>query len=116
PSLLSSCRNASTSTAMPEGVLGSRKPMRKTFPGCCALMDEQSARSRAQSAKLNTLNLLLLPIARCLLPLFICSLRPLRLVERINEPCFFQFVDKTQIDKILYLGFVGLRIKRRLNL
>jgi hypothetical protein len=36
PSLLSSCRNASTSTVLPEAVLGSRKPMRKVFPGCCA--------------------------------------------------------------------------------
>ena len=36
PSLLSSCRNASTRTALPEAVLVSRKPMRKIFPGCCA--------------------------------------------------------------------------------
>src|SRR5262245_26445851 len=36
PSLLSSCRNASTRTALPAAVLGSRKPMRKIFPGCCA--------------------------------------------------------------------------------
>ena len=32
PSLLSSCRNASTRTALPEAVLLSRKPMRKIFP------------------------------------------------------------------------------------
>ena len=37
PSLLSSCRNASKRTALPEAVLESRKPMRKIFPGCCAL-------------------------------------------------------------------------------
>ena len=37
PSLLSSCRNASTRTALPEAVLASRKPMRKIFPACCAL-------------------------------------------------------------------------------
>ena len=36
PSLLNSCRNASTRTAIPEAVLGSRKPMRKIFPVCCA--------------------------------------------------------------------------------
>ena len=36
PSLLSSCRNASTRTALPEAVLVSRKPMRKIFPVCCA--------------------------------------------------------------------------------
>src|SRR5215467_1964021 len=40
PSLLSSCRNASTRTALPEAVLLSRKPMRKTFPVCCALAKE----------------------------------------------------------------------------
>ena len=36
PSLLSSCRNASTRAALPEAVLTSRKPMRRIFPGCCA--------------------------------------------------------------------------------
>ena len=36
PSLLSSCRNASKRTALPEAVLASRKPMRKIFPVCCA--------------------------------------------------------------------------------
>ena len=36
PSLLSSCRNASKRTALPEAVLVSRKPMRKIFPVCCA--------------------------------------------------------------------------------
>ena len=36
PSLLSSCRNASQKTALPEAVLGSRIPMRKIFPVCCA--------------------------------------------------------------------------------
>src|SRR6185295_16766826 len=36
PSLRSSCRNASTRMAIPDGVLESKKPMRKTFPGCCA--------------------------------------------------------------------------------
>ena len=46
PSLLSSCRNASTRTALPEAVLGSRKPMRKIFPVCCA----SSGTSKAQRA------------------------------------------------------------------
>ena len=36
PSLLSSCRNASKRTALPEAVLGSRKPMRRIFSVCCA--------------------------------------------------------------------------------
>ena len=36
PSLLNSSRNASMRTALPEAVLLSRKPMRKTFPVCCA--------------------------------------------------------------------------------
>src|SRR5499426_258850 len=36
PSLLSSCRNASKRTALPEAVLLARNPMRKIFPGCCA--------------------------------------------------------------------------------
>src|SRR5262245_39908119 len=36
PSLLSSCRNASKRTALPEAVPSSRKPMRKIFPVCCA--------------------------------------------------------------------------------
>ena len=39
PSLLSSCRNASTRAALPEAVLASRKPMRKIFPVCCASAD-----------------------------------------------------------------------------
>src|SRR5215471_7746693 len=37
PSLLSSCRKVSMRTALPEALLESRKPMRGTFPGCCAL-------------------------------------------------------------------------------
>jgi len=36
PSLVSSCRNASTRTALAEALPTSSKPMRKTFPGCCA--------------------------------------------------------------------------------
>src|SRR5262249_25121305 len=40
PSLFNSCRNASTRTAMPEALLPSRKPMRKTFPVCCASANE----------------------------------------------------------------------------
>src|SRR5262245_34062066 len=49
PSLLSSCRNASTMTAIPEAVLLSRKPMRKIFPVCCALASETFARKRVAS-------------------------------------------------------------------
>ena len=41
PSLLSSCRNASKRTALPEAVLLSRNPMRRTFPVCCAWREEQ---------------------------------------------------------------------------
>src|SRR5262245_23427011 len=48
PSLFSSCRNASRRTAIPEAVFPSRKPMRKTFPVCCASTEPQSAKSRAQ--------------------------------------------------------------------
>ena len=51
PSLLSSCRNASTSTAIPEAVLVSRKPMRRIFPVCCASAEPQSAKSIAQQRK-----------------------------------------------------------------
>ena len=36
PSLRISCRNASKRGALPEALLLSRKPMRGTFPGCCA--------------------------------------------------------------------------------
>src|SRR4030095_15319440 len=36
PSLLSSCRNASHRTALPEAVVESMKPMRGFFPACCA--------------------------------------------------------------------------------
>src|SRR5262249_14549763 len=36
PSLLNSCRNGSTRTALPDTVLASRKPIRETFPVCCA--------------------------------------------------------------------------------
>ena len=51
PSLLSSCRNASKRTALPEAVLPSRKPMRGTFPVCCASTAEHGARSREHRAK-----------------------------------------------------------------
>src|SRR5262245_39140422 len=50
PSLLSSCRNASTRTALPEAVLLSRKPMRNTFPVCCALAKE-ALNSRAAATR-----------------------------------------------------------------
>ena len=46
PSLLISCRNASTRTALPEAGLASRKPIRVTFVGCCASTAEHGARSR----------------------------------------------------------------------
>ena len=36
PRLLSSLRNASHKTALPEAVLTSSRPMRKIFPACCA--------------------------------------------------------------------------------
>src|SRR5262249_52028832 len=36
PSLFNSCRNASTLTTIPEALVGSRNPMRKIFPDCCA--------------------------------------------------------------------------------
>ena len=51
PSLVNSCLNASTRTAVPEVVLASRKPMRRTFPDCCASAGTQSAKSIAQSAR-----------------------------------------------------------------
>src|SRR4029453_4277449 len=51
PSLFSSCRNASARTALPEAVLVSRKPMRRTFPVCCASADEQSPKSMAQRVR-----------------------------------------------------------------
>src|SRR5262245_7942029 len=51
PSLVSSCRNASTRTALPEAVLLSRKPMRGTFPACCARADTLSAKSKAQRVR-----------------------------------------------------------------
>src|SRR5499426_1315479 len=51
PSLLSSCRNASKRTALPEAVLTSRKPMRATFPVCSASAGEQSARSTADRVR-----------------------------------------------------------------
>src|SRR5262245_6796287 len=51
PSLVSSCRNASTRTALPEALLGSRKPMRKIFPGCCASAEPQSVKSIVQRVR-----------------------------------------------------------------
>ena len=51
PSLRISCRNASKSPAIPEAMLLSRKPMRKTFPVCCASAGTQSAKSKGQSAR-----------------------------------------------------------------
>src|SRR4029453_8407555 len=51
PSLLSSCRNTSRRTALPEAVLESRKPMRKIFPVCCASASETFARKRVASSQ-----------------------------------------------------------------
>src|SRR5262249_53577391 len=39
------------STALPEAVLGSRIPMRKIFPVCCASADKQSAKNMAQRVR-----------------------------------------------------------------
>jgi hypothetical protein len=50
PSLLSSCRNASKSSALPEAVLRSRKPMRKIFPACCAWAREVVVRKKSPVA------------------------------------------------------------------
>src|SRR5215467_6772195 len=51
PSLLISCWNAFTRTALPEAVPLSRKPMRKIFPACCASTEPQSAKSMAQRVR-----------------------------------------------------------------
>src|SRR5262249_37415680 len=50
PSLLSSCRNASKRTAIPEAVLLSRKPMRGIFP-VCASAGKLSGKNIALSAR-----------------------------------------------------------------
>jgi hypothetical protein len=44
-------QNVSKRTAMPEAVLGSRKPMREIFPGCRAPTGELSAKSMAQRVR-----------------------------------------------------------------
>src|SRR5262245_54013563 len=54
PSLFSPCRKASMRTALPEALLGSRRPMRGTFPGCCASAGKQSAKSKALRVKTAT--------------------------------------------------------------
>src|SRR5215831_10190046 len=51
PSLLSSCRNASKLTAPPEAVVFSRKPMRGTFPVCCASASETFAKKSVASSQ-----------------------------------------------------------------
>src|SRR5262249_43955696 len=51
PSLLSSCRNASTRTALPEAVLLSRKPMRGPFVCCCASTEPHSAKSMVKRVR-----------------------------------------------------------------
>src|SRR5262249_53310069 len=51
PSLLISCRNASTRIALPAAVLESRKPMRKILPVCCASTEPQTAKSMAPKLK-----------------------------------------------------------------
>src|SRR5262245_51817452 len=58
PSLLISRRNASTTTALPEAVLLSRKPIRGTLPACCASEDAQNAENNAVSAKQMTVFLI----------------------------------------------------------
>ena len=73
PSLLSSWRNESMRTAIPEAVLESRKPMRGTFPVCCASASETFARKRFASSQRVILFFMFffLPRASRLLPLFI---------------------------------------------
>jgi hypothetical protein len=41
PSLAISCQNAANRPVIPEALLASRKPMRKTFPVCCAWTEQQ---------------------------------------------------------------------------
>ena len=53
PSLLSSCRNASKRTALPEALLASRKPMRKIFPGCCASATGAEIRMAVASSQID---------------------------------------------------------------
>ena len=52
PSLRTSCQNASRRSALPEAVVLSRTPMRGTFPACCAPTEPQSAKSMAQSVRI----------------------------------------------------------------
>ena len=54
PSLLSSCWNESTRTALPEAVRVSRKPMR-TFPVCCAWAKETVSRKTVSGKQITIL-------------------------------------------------------------
>jgi len=72
PSLRISCQNASHRTALPEAVLGSRKPMRGTFPVCCA--SAQMVKSKIPTIK------------TALLTVF-SPLRLTRLLDRRYNPC-----------------------------
>src|SRR5262245_50208937 len=51
PSLRISCQKASKRTALLRASLGSRRPIRKIFPVCCASTEPHSAKSMAISAK-----------------------------------------------------------------
>src|SRR5262249_48626757 len=72
PSLLSSCRNASKRTALPEAVLTSRKPMRKIFPVCCASTEPQTAKSMT-------------PKLKARICFFVCAIS--RLTNDFGRPC-----------------------------
>ena len=70
PSLLSSCRNASKRTAIPEAVLPSRKPMRTTFP--CLLRVGRRAQSKSRSDRAKRMIFLVIGVGTC----FLFCLRP----------------------------------------
>src|SRR5262249_45250963 len=84
PSLLSSCRNPSTWTALPP-VLRSKSPMRKIFPVCCASASETFARKRVASSQTV---ILFFMFFSCLVPHTVCLFsfdQPIRSGEHLRR-------------------------------
>src|SRR5262245_33832161 len=115
PSLSSSCRNASRRTALPEAVLASRKPMRETFPVCCASASETFTRKRVTSSQRVILffTFFFSPRASRLLPLsFDQPIRPgehLRWNRQTDLLSRFEIYHQLKLRGLLHRKFGRLR-------
>src|SRR5262249_26559195 len=106
PSLLSSCRNSFTMTALPEAVPASRKPILKTLPVCCASAEE---RANSRMAAIRQIAIFVFIVSAS--PLsnhLVCSRQHVGRNRQADLLRCFQVDDELELRRLLYRKVGGL--------